>query len=214
MADIVDLGSSTLDPKTNALLVQAKGAGVSDEDAPDYGDAPMFCALGVSARPAPANENGSAQGLIDGVPGADGAVVGARDTRSAKVYAELGPGETALHSTGEGFDSRVFCKDQSVSIVVGNDLAHVYDRKAKKVTLAAFGYVVEVSDGDGINLVSASGKASIQIIDDVVIVTGKLCLGGRTIDPSQMIMLGPPAGSPGGPAAAPLVPAMGVFIGK
>lgn len=212
MADLVDLGASKLDPKTNALLVQAKGAGVSEDDAPDYGEAPLFCALGVSARPAPANENGSAQGLSVDVPGGDGAIAGARDTRTAAVYAELGPGETALHSTGENYDSRVFCKDQMVATIVGDDLAWVLDRKNRKVTLAAFGLVFEYSEEAGINL--TTGKAGIQIKDDVVSVYGKVVLGGRTPDPSQMIMLGPPTGSPGGGASAPMLPSMGVFIGK
>jgi len=202
MNDLVDLGAARLDPDTNVLLVQAKTTriGDDDDDAPDAGDAALMCALGVTALPWPANENGRAQGVKTDIPGTNGWITSARDTRTAKVVAEMGPGESSLHSTGPDFDSRFFAKDQLAAIVVGNDMAFNMDRKNKKATLSAFGGHIEVSEDGGCYM--AHGGAMIQVKDGMIILTGKVVLGGRTpIAPVAMMVGGVP------------VPAPGVFVG-
>jgi hypothetical protein len=208
MTEIVDIGSSRLDPDTNALVVQGKSTpvGPDENDAPDFGGASPVCTgLGIVARPYPKTDEGNAIGIVDdSLPGQNGWIVGMMDRReaSAKVVEQLGEGETALHSTGPGFDARVFCKDQMVALIVGDDTAIVIDRKNKQITLSGFGCHAELSEANGVCLVSESG-ALIQLKGDVACITApSIVLGGRT-------PLGPVAYmGPGGPLPAP-----GVFIG-
>jgi hypothetical protein len=211
MTDIVDIGSSKLDPDTNVLLVQAKAAQMGDEedDAPGYDDTPVYGLLGITARPFHKTDEGNAQGIVDtSLPGTSGVITSMRDAReaSSKVVEELGEGETALHSTGPGYDARVFCKKQMVAIMVGDDVAVVVDREEKKVSITAFGQHFELSDQNGINMV-ADG-AGIQIKGGMVIITGQVVLGGRTPVAAVQMGPGPVAGVTGS-----TVPAVGVFIG-
>lgn len=213
MTDIVDIGSSKLDPDSNVLLVQAKAAQMGDDedDAPAYDDVPVYGLLGITARPYHKTDEGNAQGIVDtSLPGTSGVITSMRDAReaSAKVVEELGEGESALHSTGPGFDARVFCKDQMVAQMVGDDCAVVLDRKEKKYTITCFGHHVEVSEANGISLV-ADG-AGIQIKGGMVIITGQVVLGGRT--PLAAVQMGPVpvVGGVGGASN----PAPGVFVGS
>jgi hypothetical protein len=203
MNDLVDLGSAKLDPATNALLVQAKGApcGVDENDAPDTSDMPIMCALGVTALPWPSNDNGRAQAVKIDVSGTNGVVIAARDTRSAKVVAEMAPGESCLHSTGPDFDSRFFAKDQVAAIVVGDDMAFSMDRKEKQVTISAFGAHFELSEENGICLMCDG--AMLQLKGGVISLVGQVVLGGRTPTLPILAGLSGPAG-----AAVP-----GVFAG-
>jgi hypothetical protein len=203
MSEFVDLGSARLDPQTNALLVQGKTGpcGTDENDAPDLGDAPIMCALGVTSLPWPSNDNGRAQGIKLDVPGTNGVVVGARDTRSAKVVAEMSAGESSLHSTGPDFDSRFFAKDQLAAIVVGDDMAFSMDRKEKQITISAFGCHFELSEANGIVLMA--GGAMLQLHAGVASLVGQVVLGGR--NPVQPMLMGP-----GGPAT---VAVPGVFAG-
>lgn len=206
MSDFVDIGASKLDEDTNVLLVQAKAAQIGDDedDAPAYDDTPVFGQLGLQARPYHKTDEGNVQGVVDtSLPGTNGVVTSMRDARaaSAKVVEELGEGETALHATGPGFDARVFCKDQMVAQMVGDDCAVVLDRKEKKYTISCFGHHIEVSEANGIALV-ADG-AGIQIKGGMVIITGQIVMGGR--NPLQPVHMG---ATPG-----PGAPAPGVFVG-
>lgn len=203
MSDIIDIGSAALDAKTNVLLVQAKttAIGVDADDAPDIGDAPIACALGVTAFPAPANENGYAQGVKTELPGTTGGwITAARDTRVADVVAQLGAGETCLHSTGKAFDSRVFCKDQLLALIVGDDMAVVVDRKNKKITLSAFGGHFEISESDGVYMAHEGAMARVK--DGMFQALGQVVLGGGTPVAPMAMMVGGIA-----------VPAPGVFYG-
>lgn len=211
MSDLVDIGSSHLDPDTNVLFLQAKSSPMGDdeEDAPPFDDVPHYGQLGVTARPYHKTPEGNVQGVVDtSLPGSNGAVTSMRDARAAcaKVVEELGEGESALHSTGPGFDARVFCKEQMVATMVGDDCAVVLDRADKKYSICCFGHVIEVSEANGINLV-ADG-AGIQIKDGMVVIFGKVILGGRV--PIGPVQFGPApvAGVTGASAPSP-----GVFIG-
>ncbi len=209
MTDIVDLGASKLDERTNALLVQCKSSavGVTDDEAPDFGDTPVFGAGCVTGIPWPKDDRGSAQGIIDeSLPGTNGAVTGWRDTRVAKVVAEMKPGEGCLHSTGPEFDSRVFCKDQLVAIVVGNDTTITVDRKNKKISIVGFGCNFSISEAGGIAM--TDGKAMIQVKDGVISLSGQVVLGGRT--PLGPVQFGP---APVVGTAGASAPAQGVFVG-
>ena len=204
MSDLLDIGAASLDSKTNALLVQAKSTqvGKDSDDAPDVGDAPMMCALGVTAMPYPADAMGSAQGIKTDVPGTNGIITAARDTRTADVTAALGVGETCVHSTGPGFDSRLFLKEKLAAIVVSDSMSIVVDEKNKKITISCFGAHIEASKDGGCYM--SSGGAMIQVKDGVCTITGQVVLGGR--NPIQPLLMGP-SGVAG-------VPVPGVFAGS
>lgn len=206
MSDLVDIGSSKLDERTNAILVQCKSApmGADENDAPGFTDAPIYGSGGVTCRPWPKDERGTAQAVIDeSLPGTNGAVVAWRDTRVAGVVAQLGLGESCLHSTGPGFDSRFFCKKQLAAMIVGDDCALVMDRENKKFTISCFGCHFEMSEANGIVL--SQGGMSIQL-KDLISLTGLVVLGGRTPTfPMAMV----------NPAALPApTPTPGVFFGS
>src|SRR5689334_7493774 len=164
MSGLVDIGSARLDEKTNTVLVQAKSEqiGSKEDDAPGFDGAPVFGALGITAVPWPKDDRGNAQGVNDeSIPGHNGVITSIRDARAAGVVQELGPGETAIHSTGPDFDSVIFLKKQLLAMMVGDDMAFVMDRDGKKVTLTAFGMVLEFSPAQGITL--TNGQATLQL---------------------------------------------------
>jgi hypothetical protein len=202
VTDIVEISSAKLDPRTGMVTAVCKGAQPEGGDPPDYGSVNMVFALGFAAVPAPANDNGSAQGvLLDDAPGQDGVVVGAVDSRTTQTYYELGPGETVVFSTGDGFDSRIFLKDGMVALVVDDDLAVIIDRKNKQTTITGHGCHWEQSKKNGTVFTDETGKASIQLKNGTIALTGTLVMGGRT----------PKA--PMGLAGSPAAPVPGVFAG-
>jgi hypothetical protein len=190
----------------------------SAEDVATFGKVEIQCALGVSAVPAAADEKGQAQGIAAmGVGGANATCISGIDRRNADIYGNLKPGDTALHPTGPNASGLVLCKADKRQIVLaqkGSDDKQILvalDGKNDKLTLTAFGYVVEISREDGINLTSNSGKAGIQLKDDIGCLYGSWQYG-REPNPTLAIMLGPLTGSPGGPASAPLVPLKGFGV--
>ncbi len=207
--DVVQLGTSHVDEETGAPVAQAVNPiGEDETDVEQHGDVDLMCALGVTALPAPKTKAGVAEGVIlKGCGGTEGVCVGARDTRSNKVVGELAPGETCLHSTGDGFDSRVFCKEELVSIVVGNDIVMTLDRAAKKIQIAGFGAMFEMSEAQGIVLCAPGGKAMIQLKDDQVwIKAPKILIADGNAGAF-------PAVHTGGAALPPGVPSTAVMIG-
>ncbi len=187
MTDLVDLAGSSLDEGTNSLLVQAKGSALSEDgsDATDYGDVPFMCSLGVTARPFPADENGTAQGIIaDDLPGIDGVCIGGRDTRTTKVFGNLSPGDTALHSTGPEEAAQVLCKekDRQVAAVskdsAGKNMIILMDGKNDKITISGFGQLIEMTR-EGISIAERGGSGML-FQNGVAYVLGTVVLGGLT----------------------------------
>lgn len=177
--ELVDLGASELDERSGVVWSQCKGAPIDENDAPDFGKAPLMAALGVAARPAPANDKGSAQGVaVDGLGGIDGAVIAAHDPRAAKVYGEISAGETAVFATGDGFDSRALCKEQLFAIVVGDDYVVTVDRKNKSINIACPGGMIQVSAKTGITLCDSSGNGSLRLDGGTSALLGQVILGG------------------------------------
>lgn len=214
--DLVKLGAATLNENGEPVVQGHNPVEDSDADTETYGEIDMASALGVWALPAAADDDGHAEGvLLFGCGGASAVCVGGRDVRvSRDVIAQLGPGETCLGATGKGFDSRVFCKDQAVSIVVGDDTILHLSRKEQKFVVAVAGALIEISEENGgIALYSPNGANGITITNDCVHIMGKVVLGGMVPNPALSIMLGPPTGSPAGVASVPLMAAMGVSIG-
>lgn len=179
--EIVDLGASGLSDTSGAIWAQALG-GEIDEDsgaAPDYGKAVMMHALGLAARPAPKDANGSAQGLCTNASGVDVCFAG-HDPRSAKVYGEIDSGESAFFATGKGYDSRALAKKQLFAIIVGDDHVFVVDRTNGQIVLNCPGGAIKVSKADGVVASDASGTATLQLKDGKTMLGGEVILAGRS----------------------------------
>lgn len=204
--DICTMGATRLDKTTNAVVCQAVvPLGGGEEDHEPFGEIDVMQCLGITALPAPKNDNGHAEGVVArGVGNANGVIVGGRDTRSSKVTGELKLGETAVHSTGENFDSRSLYKDQMIAHIVGNDMVFIMDRKGKKVSICYAGNIFELSKDGGINL--SCGSAGIKIKDGAVNIYGNsVTLGGMVGTPATAVIMGV-SGIAG-------VPAPNVFVG-
>jgi hypothetical protein len=216
LPEIIDIGAARRDPKTNTVLVQAKGAqiGQTADDAPGFDDAPIFGALGITAIPWKADDRGNAQGIADtGIPGHNAVITSIRDARAAGIVEELSPGETAIHSTGPDFDAKLFLKKQLFAAMVGDDCAIVMDRENQRFTVSCFGMHFEMSAANG--CVLTSGGATLQLMGPTASLMGQVVLGGRI--PMFSLLYGQVPGQPvtGMPVPVPnaALPAMGVFIG-
>lgn len=207
--EVCQLGAARLDATTRAPLTQAIKPAAEVENNEPFGDLPTYSALGVTAMPAAANAAGACEGLVaQEAAGLPGVIVGMRDLRAAGVVAELAAGETCLHSTGEGFESRVFCKDKIVAIIIGDDTAFILDKTAQTATLSIGGSAIQVS-ADGI-LISAADGSFLQLGEgEARLVASKVLLGqgglsGASYAPAAMIP------NPATPAVA--APSLGVLV--
>lgn len=206
IADILTLGAAKVDAATGIPMAQAV-RDLGKDGSPDeaFGEVPMLPCLGVTSLPAAADDTGHAEGVIlENVGALNGVCVGGRDTRTADVAGQLAPGETCLHSTGPGFDSRAFCKDQLFAAVVGADVAFVMDRKSGKISLAGFGALIEMTAGH-IALAGPGGKCGLLMKSDgnISVFGVGVTLGGLTGVPVIGVTnaIRGPAGITGSPAA-------------
>jgi hypothetical protein len=199
--DIVTLGAATLDPDTSALILQCKGAPV-DEDgtAPDYGKAPLFQCLGLTAMPWPANENGAAQGIVaTDIPGMEAALVGARDTRTADIVGTMRPGDTVMHSTDPEKAAQLQLKgDRRQAALLSRDsqgrtMMALLDGTNDKVQITALGAHFEITPEGNIILTCAGGNGI--IIDSEGIHHVGKTTGGTPV-PGLSVALCTPAGYP------------------
>lgn len=177
--DIVKLGVASRGD-TNLVKCQAvMPLGTGDPDFVEhFGEVDLVSSLGVTALPAPADSNGdAAEGfIVRDVAGTNGIVIGARDERTADITAQLAPGETCLHATGKGFESRVFCKEKTVSAVVGNKAVMVLELEAFKIAVG--GNTFEMSKENGIVITAAGGEVWLSMKDGVSHLAGnKVNLG-------------------------------------
>ncbi|HUU94561.1 MAG TPA: hypothetical protein VM487_02390 [Phycisphaerae bacterium] len=151
---MVVLNTSRVHPDSGVPVIECcELVGGDPDDRVPWGECPNMGALGVTALPYPPSEDGTefAQGVvIPDVGGNVGVIVGGRDSRTAEVYGQLSPGESALHTTGPDFDASVMCKDQLVSIMVGDDMCAVFDRKNKVISITGFGCLFEMSEANGV----------------------------------------------------------------
>lgn len=213
-----ELGAAKVED--GVLFVRCKGGAVdSDGSAPDYGAAPMLCALGVTAMPFPPTEEGAAEGLVDrDTPGFNGIITAARDTRTAKIVGGLKPGDTVVHSTGPQQAAAIYLKEEKRQIAAltkdddGNALMLVLDGTTKKFQVSVGSILLELDGASGkISLLNGDGGGF--LIDGKNFhMMGNPVLGAGN-PPGFCLMLGPPSGSPGGPASAPLIPCMGITPG-
>lgn len=216
--DFCDLGAAQVDAATGTLTAQCKGGAVSADSAPDYGQAPFMCALGLTAMPYPATDEGSAEAIIArDIPGLDGVVVGARDVRTAGIVGKLAPGDTVVHSTGPQQAAMTLYKEKKRQVVhrtidkLGKDMVSMLDGVNEKATIAAFGYIVEISRENGITI--GDSGAMLQIKDGMGCLTGTWLLGGRSPIGNLLYSVGgiPVVGGAAGGGTG--TPAPGIFVG-
>lgn len=199
--DWCELGTFFLDQASKSLFVQCRGGAV-DEDgtAPDYGQVPMMCALGLSAAPYQATKDGAVEAVVArDIPGIDGAVVAARDTRSAKIVGNLKPGDTVLHSTGPKQAAQVQLKEdkQQAAILTktsgGKTMMFLLDGDADVVQLTHAGAMFQIDKSGDIAIVNGSG-AGLLVQGGNVHVIGNPVLGAG--NPPMCFALCTPAGYP------------------
>lgn len=203
------LGAARLNATTRAPITQCMNPSTDPDEVEFVGDLPTYSALGLTAMPAPASEKGYCEGLVAAeVGGLTGVIVGMRDLRAAGVVAELAPGETCLHSTGDGYESRVFCKDKIVAIVIGDDTAFILDKTSKTATLNVGGAALQVSE-NGITMASPDGTG-IEITNGVIKVLGSQVYLGNSATGLEYL---PVAGTvvPGPPPDTTVSPSLGVL---
>jgi len=214
--DLVHIGDSRVDEQTSLPVAQCVNpAGDDQDDVEHFAEVDMFGALGVTALPAPKDDDGVVEGVVlRSCGGTDAICVAARDERSADVVGQLAPGETALHSTGKDFGARVFCKDQHISLVIsqppggsGGDYIFMLDRITGQATLSAAGHIIEASEQNGIALCAKDGKASIQVLEGgtIWLKADKVLLGPN---PTAAAIKVDPSGAP-----MPVGPATSVLLG-
>lgn len=180
--DTVQLGVAKRGDTNMVKCIATNPLGIPDR--PDlvehFGEVDVFSSLGITAMPADVDEDGAAEGLIvRDCAGTNGIVIGARDERTAGATAQLQPGETCVHSTGPDFDSRMFCKNKSISFIVGNKSAMVLELDSFKVAVG--GCTFEMSAENGIVLTDASGNAWITLKDGEAWVAGNSVKLGASI---------------------------------
>lgn len=215
MADVYTLGAARVtNPDgsfTSPVCHLTLEVDESSETREDLGEMPLMFGLGLTALPAPPDENGQADGVaIEGVGGFNACVVGGRDTRCSDVAGKLKPGETCVHNTGGKAETRarVLLKENCAAVIVGNDLVQLLDRKNSKVQIIGFGHIFEISAGQGIVMTPKGGKCGIQLKED-----GSVTIWGTTVNLGGLSAPGTPATAVlMGPSGITGVPSKNVFI--
>jgi hypothetical protein len=185
----------------------------------NLGELPVCQALGITSLPFGRTEEGAAEGIVvENIGGRLGFVVGARDTRSAKVVGKLDPGDSVLHTTGpeEIAQVRVQQGKRSASVIVkdadGKHMMLLLDGKNKKAQVLARGAAIEIDENGDISLLGKGG-GGIMIQGGKVVINGELKIPG--MPPGMQIVCAPIAGPqvlipvtsvPPAPSAGTLVP--------
>lgn len=206
-AEILKLGASVL-ADTGVPLVQGVApVGDDPQGVEPFGEIDVYGALGVSARPWPADDGGHAEGVVlRDVAGADGVCVAARDVRAGKMYGALAEGDTCLHSTGPEQAALVLCKEKSRTVAMiskgsdGKNIIVTVNGEKDKIQIAGFGLMFEMSAEQGIVL--SDGGATVQIKGGTISLAGTVVLGGRI--PVMPVL---------GGTSPPGQPIPGVFVG-
>lgn len=212
--EIVKLGASQQHETTKAVQWQGVNQLTEEGDTEDFGAFDVMQCLGVASAPWPADANGFAEAVIAKNCGNRDAIgLGGRDARSAKAIGKLRPGDSVLCSTGPEAAAQVQAKESKRQVVLyskdteGTGLVVMLDGANNKFQVLARGAMIEI-DVDGDMSLIGSGGASILIQGNDIFLNGMVHLPG--IPQGMVLMAGPPSGSPGSSAAAPMFPVLGV----
>lgn len=174
-----------------------------DEDSDireDMGEIPIAFGVGFVGLPLAPSDAGKAEVICAPAGGFTGMCIGGRDSRCKDVIGAMQGGDSAMFSTGGDPDKRakVFAKEDSASMLVGNDTAFVINRSSKVATLSVpDAGMLELSQSNGFMVGDTSG-AGIQIQG------GKVLINGGSISLPGGVHIG-------GTAAVPLVKSVGLL---
>lgn len=213
--DVCTLGTSRLDPRTNVIVTQTTRG---DES---FGELPMYQCLGVTSVPWAPDDKGAAEGIVaEGVGGLKGAIIGGRDARNAKITGNAKPGDTIVHTTGPSQAAQLQLKEAKRQAVLATrdtenkQIVIMLDGNSDKVSIAAFGYGIQIARSTGISLTSANGQHGIEVTDAGVLIRGKVQAGGKGAPPGMCMAVASPATWAALTAlAGPFTPVMGVTGG-
>lgn len=189
--DVCQITTTELDPETKLPMIGASVPITGPEDVEAFGEVANYQALGVTSLPYAPTDEGAAEGVIlRDVGNLDGAIVGIRDSRCAAVVASMNPGDVVLHACDPEAKAQVRCHaNRQVALVTegtdGNTMLQLLDGKNDKITISAFGGLIEMTP-DGINIVAPGSKASILMNGDQITLLGKVQLGGNV--PSHVLL--------------------------
>lgn len=186
--EIVTLDTSKQDDTTKAALISAKLPVTGDDDVEEFGDLPLMQCLGVTSFPYGKTEAGYCEGVVaHGVGARDGVVLGARDTRTAKIVGNGKPGDVVVHTTGPNQAAQLQLKEtkkQAVLVTKGSDGKQILlslDGNTDKVTIAAFGMCFEMNKQNQSIALMVNGSTGIVITQAGVQILGPLLIGsGKT----------------------------------
>jgi hypothetical protein len=202
-AEIVKVGGATL-VEGNPVWDANNPVGDETSDIEPIGQLDAFQALGFASVPVA----GAEAVIIRECGGRDGVCVGGRDVRNADIVGKLGPGDCAMFATGPGAVAQVQCKAKKRQVVLatedskGRTMVALLDGKNDKFQIAALGAIIQVDEKGDIAITNAQGTG-ILIQGGKIHLLGEIALPGMR--PGFALMQGPPTGSPGGGAAAPLL---------
>lgn len=204
--EFVELGSAKLHPTSKLLTIRAFNPITNDtDDVEEFGDCDYFSQLGVTAMNYPKTASGFAQGfLVRDAAGAEGVILGARDSRAAGIVGNLKPGDTVLHSTGPEQAAQVQCKEKKRQVVLatktsdGKSAMLVLDGTKDTATLAFNGAAVQITSAGELLMANKDGKAGIATEGTQIKLLGQVVLGGGGAA-GLPVLLGASAG-PGVPA--------------
>jgi len=190
-----NISSVEIEPTTNQIVLVTKGLNLSDDDTDSSrSKGEQMCALGVTAFPYVADENGSVEAMIDE---RSGIVVGMRDPRVGKLYGALISGDTALHDTHKNQATRLLMKGESrqAAIIVdkenGKQMIFSIDGSAKKVQISANGAIFQIDDQGNVQLTNKNGFGLIIDSSGVWVKGSCVKLGANPSMPLAQIMLPP-----------------------
>lgn len=168
-----------------------------DEKAEDFGEMPQAFALGLMALPAPASEDGTCAELVyeSEVGGFPAIAVGGFDARCTDVAGKLTSGDTAVFGTHRDSAKRakVLCKENALSLLVGNDLLLQLDRENKVFTISGFGALFQFDD-EQVLITDPQGKSFIKMKDGVITLSGNVVLGNSAAGNVLPVAIGPTSG--------------------
>lgn len=219
--DIAFLGASSVSDKTGVPLWEANiQVGNTDDDVEPFGPTPVYQSLGITSFPWPKDESGQAEGVvIRNVGGRPAILVGARDTRFAKIVGNGKPGDTIVHSVGPNQTAQVQLKEEKLIAALiskteganGTTMAVILDGKNEKVQVTHAGAILEIGKEGDISLINGAGSG-LLIQGGNIFVMGTLVAGAGN-PPGLCFMLGPSTGSPGGAGSPPMFPCSGIAPG-
>jgi hypothetical protein len=213
--EICTMGASSMkegNPRWQCLVP----IGNDVDDVLSFGEVAVYQALGVTSLPYPKDKDGFAEAIVaPNVGNRKAVVIGARDTRNAKVVGKMDPGDSVLHSTGpnQAAQFRAQEKKRMASVVVqdkkGKHQVIILDGENLKFQIFANGAAFQI-DEDGDMSMATKGGAALLLQGNEIVLNGVVRLPG--LPPGHQLVSAPLTSFAGlaTAAAGPVTPVNGV----